>query len=77
MTVLCKGCRHGWFRVGEFWVLGLEGLMAYLEKMEHKFSLFKAPPVGNFHKIPTGDKASEIRGVYLMRLWSSASHIMR
>lgn len=54
---------HGWFVVGEFWDLGLDGLTEYLEKMQHKFSLFDAPLVGNFHKISTGDKA-DMRSVF-------------
>ena len=37
--------------------------MAYLEKMEHKSSLFDAPPVRNLHKISTADKA-DMRSVF-------------
>lgn len=54
---------QGWFMVGEFWDLGIDGLTEYLEKMQHKFSLFDAPLVGNFHKISTGDKA-DMRSVF-------------
>lgn len=54
---------EGWFMVGEFWNTEISGLTAYLEKMEHKFSLFDAPLVGNFHKISTGDKA-DLRSVF-------------
>ena len=60
---LDKHVGEGWFLVGEFWDLGLDGLTAYLEKMKHKFSLFDAPLVGNFHKISTGDRA-DLRGVF-------------
>lgn len=39
------------FYVGEFWEDSLEGLTAYLQRMDHKFSLFDVPLVMNFSKI--------------------------
>ena len=54
---------EGWFAVGEFWQMSLEGLTSYLAKMEHKFCLFDAPLVGNFSRISTGDKA-DLRSVF-------------
>jgi len=54
---------EGWFAVGEFWQMSLQGLTEYLEKMDHKFSLFDAPLVGNFSRISTGDKA-DLRSVF-------------
>lgn len=41
----------GWFFVGEFWKDSLEDMSQYLERMEHKFSLFDAPLVYNFHTL--------------------------
>lgn len=54
---------EGWFLVGEFWKTSLPGLTDYLAKMHHKFSLFDAPLVENFHRISTGDRA-DLRQVF-------------
>ena len=54
---------EGWFMVGEFWKMSLDGLTDYLSKMEHKFSLFDAPLVGNFSRLSTGDRA-DLRAVF-------------
>jgi alpha-amylase len=54
---------EGWFVVGEFWHSNLPALTSYLEKMEHKFSLFDAPLVYNFSRISQGDKA-DLRKVF-------------
>ena len=54
---------EGWFLVGEFWDTSLPGLTDYLAKMQHKFSLFDAPLVKNFHSISTGNGA-DLRQVF-------------
>lgn len=48
----------GWFFVGEFWKDSTSDMAAYLERMDHKFSLFDAPLVYNFSqasKTPSAD----------------------
>ncbi|RMZ76356.1 hypothetical protein DV738_g4969, partial [Chaetothyriales sp. CBS 135597] len=50
----------GWFL---FWKTSLPGLTDYLSKMDHKFSLFDAPLVENFHRISTGN-AADLRQVF-------------
>lgn len=54
---------EGWFMVGEFWKTSLPDMTTYLEKMQHKFSLFDAPLVYNFSRISQGDKA-DLRQVF-------------
>ena len=54
---------EGWFLVGEFWKTSLPGLTDYLSKLNHKFSLFDAPLVENFHRISTGNSA-DLRQVF-------------
>lgn len=54
---------EGWFMVGEFWKTSLPALTGYLERMEHKFSLFDAPLVYNFSSISQSDKA-DMRKVF-------------
>lgn len=60
---LDKNLGEGWFLVGEFWKTSLPDLLAYLEKMHHKFNLFDAPLVNKFHEISCGDGA-DLRKIF-------------
>jgi alpha-amylase len=51
------------FFVGEFWHMTLQSLTDYLAKMDHKFNLFDAPLVENFHRISTSSGA-DMRSVF-------------
>lgn len=53
----------GWFLVGEFWKTSLPGLTEYLAKFDHKFNLFDAPLVENFHRISTSERG-DLRQVF-------------
>ncbi|KAI4123946.1 MAG: hypothetical protein LQ347_005934 [Umbilicaria vellea] len=48
---------EGWFLVGEFWKDSTDDMVAYLQRMSHKFSLFDAPLVYKFSKISKTEKA--------------------
>ncbi|CCC14021.1 unnamed protein product [Sordaria macrospora k-hell] len=52
---------EGWFLVGEFWKDSLK--TDYLDRMDHKFSLFDAPLVYNFGEISTSVSA-DLRKVF-------------
>lgn len=54
---------EGWFFVGEFWKDSLEDMKNYLNRMNHKFSLFDAPLVYNFSEISRGNSA-DLRSVF-------------
>ena len=54
---------HDSFLVGEFWKTSTPSLQDYLSKMNHKFNLFDAPLVENFHRISTGERA-DLRQVF-------------
>ena len=53
----------GAFLVGEFWKTSLPGLTEYLSEMGHKFNLFDAPLVENFHRISTSERG-DLRSVF-------------
>ncbi|KAK4162986.1 alpha-amylase [Cladorrhinum sp. PSN259] len=53
----------GWFFVGEFWKDSLQDMRKYLDRMNHKFSLFDAPLVYNFSEISKGNSA-DMRQVF-------------
>ena len=53
----------GWFFVGEFWKDSLDDMRKYLDRMEHKFSLFDAPLVYKFSEISRGEGA-DLRAVF-------------
>ncbi|KAK2598151.1 hypothetical protein QQS21_005702 [Conoideocrella luteorostrata] len=53
----------GWFFVGEFWKDSLDDMHAYLDRMEHRFSLFDVPLVHNLSTISQGNGA-DIRKVF-------------
>lgn len=54
---------EGWFFVGEFWKDSLDDMRRYLDRMNHKFSLFDAPLVYNFSEISRGNSA-DLRRVF-------------
>ncbi|EAA33974.3 glycoside hydrolase family 13 protein [Neurospora crassa] len=54
---------EGWFLVGEFWKDSLQSMTDYLDRMDHKFSLFDAPLVYNFGEISTSVSA-DLRKVF-------------
>ncbi|KAK4213635.1 glycoside hydrolase superfamily [Rhypophila decipiens] len=54
---------EGWFFVGEFWKDSLQDMTNYLDRMNHKFSLFDAPLVYNFSEISRGNSA-DLRKVF-------------
>ncbi|KAK3396735.1 glycoside hydrolase superfamily [Sordaria brevicollis] len=54
---------EGWFLVGEFWKDSLGSMTDYLDRMDHKFSLFDAPLVYNFGEISTSVEA-DLRRVF-------------
>ena len=60
---LDKNLGEGAFLVGEFWKTSLPGLTDYLSKMDHKFSLFDAPLVENFHSVSTSERG-DLRKVF-------------
>ncbi|BFZ55651.1 hypothetical protein PYCC9005_002692 [Savitreella phatthalungensis] len=51
------------FCVGEFWKDSLEDMIAYLDKMNRKFSLFDAPLVYNFGEISSTERG-DLRKVF-------------
>ncbi|KAG9246023.1 glycoside hydrolase superfamily [Calycina marina] len=51
ITSLNQRFGEPWFFVGEFWKDSLDDMHNYLERMNHKFSLFDAPLVYNFSKL--------------------------
>lgn len=54
---------HETFYVGEFWKTSRDSLIEYLSKMNHKFTLFDAPLVENFHRVSTSERA-DLRTVF-------------
>jgi len=52
-----------WFFVGEFWKNSLPDMKNYLNRMDHKFSLFDVPLVYNFSKISHGN-SEDLRRVF-------------
>lgn len=54
---------HDSFYVGEFWETSTDDLTAYLGRMRHKFSLFDAPLVENFHRVSTTYRG-DLRSVF-------------
>ena len=77
---LDKQIGHETFCVGEFWKTSRDSLTAYLEKMHHKFTLFDAPLVENFHRISTNERA-DLRSVWDGTLtqaepWNSVTLVM-
>ncbi|KAA6411902.1 MAG: putative glucan 1 [Lasallia pustulata] len=54
---LDQTCGEGWFLVGEFWKDSTDDMLAYLQRMNHKFSLFDAPLVYNFSHISKTERA--------------------
>lgn len=53
----------GWFLVGEFWKTSLPGMVEYLTRMEHKFSLFDSPLVYRFAEISQCERG-DLRTVF-------------
>lgn len=53
----------GWFFVGEFWKDSLSDMLAYLDRMGKKFSLFDAPLVYNFSTI-SKTEGGDLRAVF-------------
>jgi alpha-amylase len=51
------------FFVGEFWVGDAQTMCDWLEKMNHRFSLYDAPLLYNFSRLSTQEKA-DLRGVF-------------
>ncbi|KEF54705.1 alpha-amylase [Exophiala aquamarina CBS 119918] len=51
------------FLVGEFWVGDVDQLLAYLDEMHHKFSLYDTPLLNNFSQISTTEKG-DLRKVF-------------
>jgi len=60
---LREQCGDDIFCVGEFWVGETDTLTEWLEKMGHKFSLFDAPLLYNFHNISKSESA-DLRKVF-------------
>lgn len=56
-------CGHDMFLVGEYWVGDPEEMVAWLDQMDHKFSLYDAPLVYNFSNISTSE-AADLRKVF-------------
>ncbi|KAK3315515.1 glucan 1,4-alpha-maltohexaosidase [Apodospora peruviana] len=63
VTTLDQTYGKGWFFVGEFWKDSLSDMMAYLNRMDHKFSLFDAPLVYNFSEISRANSA-DLRKIF-------------
>jgi len=54
----------GWFLVGEYWnPCDLSALREYLSSMHHRFNLFDAPLVKNFHEVSTSIRG-DLRKVF-------------
>ncbi|KAI9653664.1 MAG: hypothetical protein M1829_001151 [Trizodia sp. TS-e1964] len=53
----------GWFLVGEFWKDSLDDMVTYLQRMNHKFSLFDAPLVYNFSAL-SKTESGDLRTVF-------------
>jgi alpha-amylase len=51
------------FCVGEFWTGDTNTMTAWLAEMDHKFSLYDAPLLYNFHRISTSENA-DLRKVF-------------
>jgi alpha-amylase len=58
-----KECGDDMFFVGEYWTGNTQELLDWLEKMEHKFSLFDSPLLYNFSSISTSERA-DLRNVF-------------
>ncbi|KAF2683772.1 glycoside hydrolase family 13 protein [Lentithecium fluviatile CBS 122367] len=56
-------CGEDMFVVGEFWVGDPQQMVAWLESMHHKFSLYDAPLVYNFSNISKSE-AADLRKVF-------------
>ena len=63
VTQLDEKYGKGWFFVGEFWKYSVGDMIAYLDRMERKFSLFDAPLVSNFSGI-SRSSGGDLRQVF-------------
>ncbi|KAE9973275.1 hypothetical protein BLS_003659 [Venturia inaequalis] len=63
IETLRKECGEDIFCVGEFWSGEVDQLTEWLGLMDHKFSVFDAPLLYNFHNISTSEKA-DMRSVF-------------
>ncbi|KAK3387298.1 glucan 1,4-alpha-maltohexaosidase [Podospora didyma] len=63
VTELDNTYGKGWFFVGEFWKDSLADMTNYLNRMQHKFSLFDAPLVYNFSELSRAN-AADLRQVF-------------
>jgi alpha-amylase len=56
-------CGNDMFVVGEFWTGDTKSMSEWLDKMEHKFSLYDAPLLYNFSQISTTE-GGDLRKVF-------------
>ena len=64
---------NNWFLVGEFWKESLPSLTGFLQRLNHKFSLFDCILVDKFSEISNTEEA-DLRSIFdgtLVCLWSS------
>jgi alpha-amylase len=54
---------NNWFLVGEFWKESLEALTGFLQRLDHKFSLFDCILVDKFSEISNAEEA-DLRSVF-------------
>ncbi|KAK1754432.1 glycoside hydrolase superfamily [Echria macrotheca] len=64
--------KDGWFFVGEFWKDSSADMRDYLDRMNHRFSLFDVPLVKNFSRISQGE--GHLRDVFYETLVQSDPH---